>query len=78
MSVVMRIGANAQCKLDKYFTIKLHLQPILEGGTKHPWTELKFRAEMEGKTIQRLPHLGIHPIYNNQAQTLLRVPTRSC
>jgi hypothetical protein len=24
--------------------------------------ETKFGAETEGKTIQRLPHLGIHPI----------------
>jgi hypothetical protein len=29
-------------------------------------TEIKFRAETEGMTIQRLPHLGIHPINNNQ------------
>jgi hypothetical protein len=29
-------------------------------------TETKFRAETEGKTIQRLPHLRIHPIYNHQ------------
>jgi hypothetical protein len=34
-------------------------------------TEAKFGAEAEGMTIQRLPHLGIHPIYNHQTQTLL-------
>jgi hypothetical protein len=34
-------------------------------------TETKFGAEMEGRTIQRLPHPGIHPIYNHQTQTLL-------
>jgi hypothetical protein len=28
-------------------------------------------AEIEGKTIQSLPHLGIHPINNPQNQTLL-------
>jgi hypothetical protein len=28
-------------------------------------TETKFRAETEGRTIQRLPHLEIHPINNN-------------
>jgi hypothetical protein len=32
-------------------------------------TETKFRAKMEGKTIQSLPHLGIQPIYNHQTQT---------
>jgi hypothetical protein len=34
-------------------------------------TETKYAAETEGTTIQRLPHLGIHPIYNHQTQTLL-------
>jgi hypothetical protein len=28
-------------------------------------TEMKFRAETEGMTIQRLSHLGIHPINNH-------------
>ena len=29
------------------------------------------RADTEGKAIQRLPHLGIHPIYSHHTQTLL-------
>jgi hypothetical protein len=37
-------------------------------------TETKCGTE----TLQRLPHLGIHPIYNYQAQTLLQMPTRAC
>jgi hypothetical protein len=48
-------------------------------GNKIPMegvTETKFGAEMEGRTIQRLPYLGIHPIYNYQTQTLLHVPER--
>jgi hypothetical protein len=28
--------------------------------------ETKCGAETEGKAIQRLPHLGIHPIYRHQ------------
>jgi hypothetical protein len=32
-------------------------------------TETKFRADPEGRTIQRLPHLGINPINNHQTQT---------
>ena len=28
--------------------------------------ETKYGAETEGKAIQRLSHLGIHPIYNHQ------------
>jgi hypothetical protein len=41
-------------------------------------TETKVRAEFEGMTIQRLTHLGIHPIYNHQTQTLLQMLTRFC
>jgi hypothetical protein len=40
--------------------------------------EIKCGAEIEGKAIQRLPHLGIHPIYNHQTQTLLWMPTSAC
>jgi hypothetical protein len=35
-------------------------------------------AETEGMISQRLPHLGIHPIYNHQTQTLLWIPTSAC
>jgi hypothetical protein len=41
-------------------------------------TEIKFRAEAEGRTIQRLLHPGIHPINNHQTQTLLHMPARFC
>jgi hypothetical protein len=41
-------------------------------------TETKCEAETEGMIIQRLPHLGIHPINNHQNQTLLWAPTRAC
>jgi len=54
---------------------------LLRKGNKIPMggdTEIKCGAETEGKTIQRLPHLGIHPIDNHQAQTLLWMPTRAC
>jgi hypothetical protein len=40
-------------------------------------TETKFRAETEGMTIQRLPHLGIYPINNHQNQTQLWMPIRA-
>ena len=29
-------------------------------------------------SVQRLPHPGIHPIYNHQTQTLLHMPARFC
>jgi hypothetical protein len=39
-------------------------------------TKTKCGAETEKKmTIQRLSHLGFHPIYNHQMQTLLWMPT---
>jgi hypothetical protein len=38
-------------------------------------TETKYGAKTEGRTIQRLPHLEIHPIYSHQTQTLLWMPT---
>jgi hypothetical protein len=50
-------------------------------GNKIPMegvTETKFGAETEGSTIQRLPHPGIHPINNQQTQTLLHMPARFC
>ena len=40
-------------------------------------TETKYEAETEGKAIQRLLHLGIHPIYSQQIQTLLWIPRSS-
>jgi hypothetical protein len=54
---------------------------LLRMGNKIPMegvTETKFRAKMEGRTIQRMPHPGIHPIYNHQTQTLLHMPERFC
>jgi hypothetical protein len=48
---------------------------LLRMGNKIPMegvTETKFRAEPEEMIIQRLPHLGIHPINNHQTQSLVR------
>jgi hypothetical protein len=36
----------------------------------------KFRTEIEGRTIQRLPLLGFYPINNHQTLTPLHLPTR--
>jgi hypothetical protein len=54
---------------------------LLRMGNKMPIEgvrETKFGAEMEGRTIQRLPHLGFHPIYNHQTQTPLHMPQSFC
>jgi hypothetical protein len=47
---------------------------LLKGGN----TEPKCGAESEGKAIQRLPHLGIHSIYNHQNQTPMYVIKSAC
>jgi hypothetical protein len=54
---------------------------LLRRGIKIPMervTETKCEAETEGMTIQRLPHLGIHPINIQKNQTLLWMPARTC
>jgi hypothetical protein len=59
----------------------VHISFLLRMGNKIPMkgvTETKFGAETEGRTIQRLPHLGIHPINNHQTQTQFHMPARFC
>jgi hypothetical protein len=68
-------------KLKKKEDQSVNTSFLLRMGNKIPMegvTETKFRAETEGRTIQRLPHLGIHPINNHQTKTLLHIPTRFC
>jgi hypothetical protein len=38
-------------------------------------TETNFRAEKEGRTIQRLSHPGIHPMYYFLLFTIFRIIT---
>jgi hypothetical protein len=52
---------------------------LLRIGNKIPMkgvTGTNFGAKKKGWTIQRLPHLGIHPIISPQTQTLLHMPAR--
>ena len=37
-----------------------------------------YGAESEGEYIQRLPHLGSHPICSPQTQTLSQMTRRAC
>jgi hypothetical protein len=59
--------------VDTSFLLRMENKLPMEGVT-----ETKFGAEMEGRTIQRLPHPGIHSLYNHQTQTLLHMPERFC
>jgi hypothetical protein len=56
------------------FSPSLKENNILTGANM----EIKCRAETEGKTIQRLPHLGTNPIYSYQNQTLLWMSRSVC
>lgn len=58
----------------KIFLLQSKENKILTGGNK----ETKCRAETEGKAIQRLPHLGINPIYSHQTRTLLWMLGSAC
>jgi hypothetical protein len=55
-------------KLKKKEDLSVDILILLWKGNKIPMervTETKCGAETEGMTIQRLSHLGIHPIYNH-------------
>jgi hypothetical protein len=57
--------------VDTWFLLRMGNKIPMEGITK-----TKFWAEMEGRTIQGLPHPGIHRINDHQTQTLLHMPAR--
>jgi hypothetical protein len=56
-------------KLKKKEDQSMGILVLLRRGNKIPMegnTEKNCGAETGRKAIQRLPHLGIHPIYNHQ------------
>jgi hypothetical protein len=64
-------------KLKKKENQSVYSSLLLRMGNKismEEVTETKFGTGMEGRTIQRLPHPGIYPIYNHHTQTLLHMP----
>jgi hypothetical protein len=66
-------------KLKKKEDQSVDASVLLRRGNKIPMegvTETKYGAETKKKNIQRLSHLGIHPIYSHQTQKLL--PTSAC
>ena len=68
-------------KLKKKEDQSVNTLVLLRRGNKIPMegvTETKFGAKMKGWTIQRLPHLEIHPIISHQTQTLLYMPEILC
>jgi hypothetical protein len=76
---IPKIQFAKHMKLEKKEDESMNTSFLYRRGNKIPMegvTETKFRAKTEGMTIQRLPHLGIHPINHHQNQTLLQIPTR--
>jgi hypothetical protein len=57
--------------VDDLFLLRMENKIPMEGVT-----ETKFIVEMEGRTIQRLPNLGIYALNSHQTQTLLHMPAR--
>ena len=69
----MKLKKKEDQNVDTLFLLRRGNEIPMEGVT-----ETKFGAETEGKAIQRLSHLGIHPINNHQTQTLLWMSTNAC
>jgi hypothetical protein len=69
----MKLKKKENQSVDTSILFRMRNKLPMEGVTK-----TKFGAEKEGRTIKRLPHLGIHPIYNHQTQILLHRPERFC
>jgi hypothetical protein len=63
----MKLKKKEDYSVDTLFLLRMGSKISMEGVT-----ETKLRAEPEGMNIQRLPHLGIHPINNHQTQSLNR------
>jgi hypothetical protein len=69
----MKLKKKEDQSVDTLFLLRMGKKIPMEGVT-----EIKFGGKMEGKTIQRQPHLVIHPIYKHQTQALLHIPERFC
>ena len=78
---IHKIQFAKHMKLKKKEDQSVDTSILLRRGNRIPMeglTETKCGAETEGMTIERLPHLQIHPISNHQTQTILQMPTRFC
>ena len=78
---IPKIQFKHQLKLKRKEDQSIGISVLLRRGNKilmGEYSETKYRAETEGKAIQRLPHLGSHPIYSHQTQTLLWMPRSAC
>jgi hypothetical protein len=67
----MKLKKKKDQSVDTSFVFRMGNKLPMEGVT-----EKKFGDKKEGRTIQGLPHLGIHTIISHQTKTLLHMPTR--
>jgi hypothetical protein len=78
---ISKIKSTKHGKLKKKEDQSVHTSILLRSGNKIPMKGVagtKCGAETKEIIIQRLPYLGIHPIYNHPTQTLLFMPTSAC
>jgi hypothetical protein len=76
---IPKIKFSKHMKLKKKEDQNVNISFLLRMGNKMPMervTETRFGSETEGRTTERVPHPGIHPINNHQGQTLLHMPAR--
>jgi hypothetical protein len=69
----MKLKMKEDQSVDTLVLVRRGNKIPMEGDTKK-----RCVAETEGKGIQRLSHLGIHPIYSYQTQTLLWMARSAC
>jgi hypothetical protein len=72
---------TAHMKLKKKEEQSVDTSVLLRRENKIPMggdTETKCGTEVQVKAIQRLLHLGIHPLYSHQSKTLLWMPISTC
>jgi hypothetical protein len=69
----MILKKNENQSVDMLFFLRVGNKIPMEGVT-----ETNIRADMEGRTIQRLFHPRIQPINIHQTQTLLHMPAIFC
>jgi hypothetical protein len=70
---IKKIKKNEDRSVDTSFLFRMGNKTPMEGVT-----ETNSGAKTKGWTIQRLHHLGIHPIISHQTQTLLHMPVKFC
>ena len=69
----MKLKKKEEQSMDTTFLLRMGNKIPMEGVI-----ETNLGAKRKGWTMQRLPHLGVHPIISHQMQTLLNMPARFC